>query len=146
MLTVFGVLQTDQQPVVREAMTAAVQPFSRQSTDDPEQVLNQMKALREEHDGRAIRAERAVRILKLNYHWKARPDFAAEEAAEALEQAAATDKADATQENVHGDEDGGDDEVEEQVLVDRGQSEPINVDDDSDGPLDPDDDLFEEVA
>jgi len=151
-------LQTSRPPDVLAADEAAVAQFERLRDENaaPEDILNDMKTLREEHDGRATRALRAIEMLRERYHWKARPNFAAEEQAE-LEKHAATAKYTDQMRDVSPDNEDGEEEVEEQVLVDRGQSEPmheydpstepINVDDDdSDRPLDPDDDLFEEVA
>lgn len=83
-------------------------------------------------------------MLRDRYHWRARPDFAAEE----------EHQAQMKQQELEGREhdEEGDDEVEEQVVVDREQSEDVVLldapmgDADSDAPLADDDDLFEEVV
>lgn len=52
-----------------------------------EEIVKEMRELREEHDARADRALRAVHMLRDRYHWKLRPDFAREAEIEEEERA-----------------------------------------------------------
>lgn len=118
----------------------------------PQEILNDMRGLREEHDARADRALRAVRMLRDRYHWRTRPDFAREAAEEeAKAKRAASGSASTDLDNDEADED----ETEEQLIVEPDESAPPApvppsppnaMDEDDDKPLDSDDDLFEEVA
>ncbi|KAG8882726.1 hypothetical protein FRB97_007866 [Tulasnella sp. 331] len=126
-----------------------------------EEIIKEMRDLREEHDARADRALRAVHMLRDRYHWKLRPDFAREaEMEEEQAKKAAPGRGhkagppsltDEAEEN----------ETEGQLIVEMDDSgapptEPgVNgaattqeapMDSDDDKPLDSDDDLFEEVA
>ncbi|KAG8899990.1 hypothetical protein FRB99_006328 [Tulasnella sp. 403] len=143
-------LQTSRPPEVLAADEAAVARFEKereaqgQNAATPQDILNDMLAIREQHDNRAARALRAVHLLRDRYHWKARPDFAALEQAEENQGSGENEEAE--------------DEVEGHIVVERAETPPtvvesggaaadaIIVDDDDDKPLDPDDDLFEEVA
>ena len=49
----------------------------------PQEILRDMNAHRKEWDARAERALRAVQMVRDTYHWKARPDFRAQDLEEA---------------------------------------------------------------
>ena len=151
-----SILQTSRPPDVQAVDEAAVSSLPAHGSD-PESILNAMMSLREEHDARADRAAKAVDMLKRDYKWKDRPDFASLDLA-AQEEAQAgegdEDESD-SEDNEAGIEEGQTEAMLGRMSVDRAPSQPppnetressILPSDSDDKPLDPDDDLFEEVA
>lgn len=127
-----------------------------------EEIIKEMRDLREEHDARADRALRAVHMLRDRYHWKLRPDFAREAEMEAEERARQAVLEQGNEVNPASSTDEAEEnETEGQLIVEMDESgaPPIEtaangagtpqdapMDEDDDKPLDSDDDLFEEVA
>lgn len=119
-----------------------------------QEVLKAVHALRDEHDGRAERALRAVHMLREEFHWKARPDFAGEEEEQKLKE----QKALVREDNANDEAD--ENEAENQIVVETeealGNDLPTDGalismgvgagEDADDGPLDSDEDLFDEVV
>lgn len=147
-------LQTSRPPEVVEVDEAVVKrlPSSQDMATDPEGALRAIFALREEHDARADRALRAVDILRDRYNWRSRPDFTLPPAVDsgnpAVGDAFLPERmSDVNQVDNHHDEG----LVDATLDPDRNPSNDDTRDtsvmtDSDDKPLDPDDDLFEEVA
>ncbi|KAG9012524.1 hypothetical protein FRB94_005841 [Tulasnella sp. JGI-2019a] len=126
----------------------------------PEEIIKEMRDLREEHDGRADRALRAVQMLRDRYHWKTRPDFAREAELEQEERAKQAAKELGHDADAASTDEAEENETEGQLIVENDElnapaESAINdaethqetaMDEDDDKPLDSDDDLFEEVA
>ncbi|KAG8948527.1 hypothetical protein FRC04_009737 [Tulasnella sp. 424] len=141
-----NLVHTNRSPDVITRDDQAAAAFQRSLDQAPQDVVDDMRSIRDEHDARASRALRAVEMLREHFPMRARPDFSQE-----MDQ----DQDKVEREGASPDNESAEEEVEQQVQLDRDpsissqQSHPLNdggVEPNDEGPDDDIDDLFEEVA
>ncbi|KAG8902375.1 hypothetical protein FRC00_011393 [Tulasnella sp. 408] len=141
-----NLVHTNRSPDVITGDDQAAAPFQKSVDQSFQNTVDDMRSVRDEHDARASRALRAVEMLKEHFPLRARPDFSQE-----MDQ----DQANLEQDGASQDNESAEEEVEQQVQVEREpsissqQSYPLNdgTGEPTAGRPDEDiDDLFEEVA
>ncbi|KAG8934151.1 hypothetical protein FRC01_004791 [Tulasnella sp. 417] len=141
-----NLVHTNRSPDVIIGDDQAAAPFQRSADQSFQDAVEDMRSIRDEHDARASRALRAVEMLKEHFPMRARPDFSLE-----MDQ----DQTNPEQEGTSQDNESAEEEVEQQVQVEREQSisshqsYPLNEgagEPTLGGPDEEIDDLFEEVA
>ncbi|KAG9000854.1 hypothetical protein FRB90_011723 [Tulasnella sp. 427] len=70
-----NLVHTNRSPDVINNDDRAAGPFQLNSDQSPQDVIDHMRSLREDHDARASRALRAVEMLREQFPIRARPDF-----------------------------------------------------------------------